>query len=461
MTGLVLIIIVLGVGIGFLAFFIVRSVLLPKRVEMLAALLKQGKTQAAAKAAKAIISRDPRNAEAHYILGQAYQAENKGELALMEYKTVNQIGSFSPALNEIEFRQKIAQLFIRFNQPEEALKEYLLLVKLEGFQADHFYWAGKLFAERNRSDMALNYLRKAVELNPRHGLAHYELGIHLYKEKKSVEAKVELEAALKYESDKYQAYYYLGKLQKEAHDYVAALLSFEKAQRDSDFKVKALVERGGCYMSMNNMEKAIPELERAIKVSNDDGNQETLYARYFLAMCFEKARELDKSIEQWEKIYAKKPNFRDVAEKLSHYQEFRTDDKMKDYLTSSREEFIEYCKAIVSQGLSLQVRDVMEIPNGCDIVAVESDSSKWLNARKMPRLIRLLRIPDMVDESMIRSLLEQMKKIGMTRAALVTSSGFSRSAMDFSDSRPIDLYNKDQLQEMLIGVDIYGSMRRS
>ncbi len=461
MTIMVAIIILLGVGIGFLTFYLVRSILVPKRVEQLGAMIKQGKFQAAAKTAKAIIAKEPRNSEAHYILGKAYLADNKAELALMEFKMVNQIGVFTGMIPEGEFRKALAQLFIRFNQMEESLKEYLLLVKKEPGVAEHYYWCGKLFNDRNRSDMALGYLRKAIELDPRNGKAHYELGILLYREKKSVEAKLELETALKYQNDNAQAYYFLGKLQKDNHDYVAALLSFEKAQRDSEFKVKALVERGGCYMSMNAMEKAIPELERAIKVSSDEASQETLYARYFLAMCFEKNRELDRAIEQWEKIYAKKPNFRDVGEKLSHYQEFRTDDKMKDYLTASQEEFMEFCKAITVQGLSLQVRDITELPNGCDIIAVEGNSEKWRNVRKIPRLIRFFRMPELVDESMVRLVLEQTKKINISRAVIVTSSGFSRTALEFADSRPIELYNKEQLQELLNTVDIYGSLRRS
>lgn len=461
MTGVVFLIVALGTGIGFLVVFLLKSLIAPKQVAMVSAMIKQGKVQQAIKAAKGIVAKEPRNAEAHYLLGQAYLADNKGELALMEYRTVNQIGVFGAGLPEIEFRRRMAQLYARFGQAEEALKEYLLLVKLEPNQADNYYWSGKLFSERNRSDMALSYLRKAVELDPRHGKAHLELGLMLYKEKKAVESKAELEAALKYDGECYQAYYFLGKLQKDSHDYVAALLSFEKAQRDQEYKIKALVERGGCYMSMNNPEKAVPELERAIKLSTDDAANDTLYARYFLAMCHEKSRDLERAIEQWEKIYAKKPSFRDVAEKLSHYQEFRTDDKMKDYLTSGKEEFVEYCKALVSQGMGLQVRDVTDVPNGVDIVAVEGESTKWLNARKMPRLVRMLRTPDMVDEGAVRALLEEMKKLGMTRAAMVISSGFSRSAMDFADSRPLDLHNKEQLQELLEKVDIYKTLRRS
>lgn len=454
-------ILLLGTGIGVLVFFIVRSVIAPKRIEAISGLIKQGKPQAATKAAKAILAREPRNPEAHYLLGQAYAADNKSELALMEFKTVNQIGIFGPTIPEVEFRARMAKLFVRFAQLEEALKEYLLLIKLEPYQADHYYWAGKLFRERNRSDMATSYLRKAVELDPRHGLAHFELGMLLYREKRSLEAKSELEAALRFDPNNAQAYFYVGKLLKESHDYVGALLAFEKAQRDQDLKVKALVERGGCYMATNAVDKAIAELERAIKVSTDDGSNEVLYGRYFLAMCYEKLRKLDLAIEQWERIYTKKPGFKDVADKLSQYQEFRTDDKMKDYLSASREEFVDICKALAVQGLSLQIRDVTEIQNGCDIIAVEGDSAKWRNVRKQPKLLRFLRTPDMLDESAIRALQEEMKRLGVLRAMVATSSAFSRAVIDFANSRPIDLINKDQLQELLDKVDIYASIRHS
>ena len=86
-------------------------------------------------------------------------------------------------------------------------------------------------------------------------------------------------------------------------------------------------------MSQGSYENATIELERAIKLSKDDGSTETLYGRYFLSLCFEKLKNIDRAMEQGEKIYSKKPQFRDVAEKLTQYQEDRTDDRIKDYLT--------------------------------------------------------------------------------------------------------------------------------
>jgi tetratricopeptide (TPR) repeat protein len=454
MTVTLALIIILGAGAGFLVFFVVKSVAAPRKVEALAGLIKKGKTQTAIKAAKRIIVREPNNAEAHYYLGMAYHDEGRDELALMEFKTVNQLGISNKNIPEIEFRQLLAQIFIRYKQGEEALKEYLMLIKLAPKHADYYYWAGKLFTERNRTDMAANYLRKAAELKPRDGKILYELGVMLYKDKKTREAKAALEAALRFQGDNAQIQFFLGKIAKDAKDYAAAAAAFERAARDAEFRIRALVERGGCYMALNAPEKAIPDLERAVGAITDEGAQDGLYARYFLGLCYENIRDLDKAIAQWDKIYAVKKNFRDVGAKLAQYQELRSDDNIKDYLTSAPAEFAELCTAVVSQHLDLQMQNLKNLPDGCEITAIESDSAKWRNVRKMPRLIRFYRSPDPVDEPKVRSILDDAKDRNVTRAAIITSAEFTRAALDYANSRPVELFNKGKLQAMLQGLSL-------
>ncbi len=419
---LFLFIIILGSGIGVITFFIIKSVGTPRKTSELNKALKQGKANAVIKAAKAIIAKDPRNSDAHYLLGQAYLMEHKTELALMEYKTVNQIGRFGTFCPERDFRQQIAELYEKYRQPEEALKEYLLLIKLEPQVSKFYYKAGDLFEQWDKSEKAENFYRKAIELDPKSGPAHFRLGQILHHSKKNVEAKRELETALKLQPENYKAYFYIGRILKDNHDYVNALHMFERAQRDPEQKVKALIERGTCYMGMNNFDSAIGELERAVKLSTDEGANETLYTRYFLAMCYEKTRKIDKAIDHWEKIYSKKTSFKDVAEKLSQYQELRDDDRVKDFLTVSMEEFYEICKTI-TQSMGLNVRDVSDIPNGCQILAVDSDQ-KWRGAKRMPRLIRFLRIAELIPETSVRSIHEEMKSISVTRGMIIASANF-------------------------------------
>ncbi len=296
--------------------------------------------------------------------------------------------------------------------------------------------------------MQLRIIKKTIDLDPRHTDAHFRLGNIYYRNKRAQEAKTELDLALKYNPENHKANFFIGKILKEKKDFAGALSYFEKSQRDSELKVKSLLERGICFISMKNFDRAISELERAISNSiNSEGGQEILFARYFLAYCHEQKRDIDNAIKQWEEIYSKKPTFKDVGEKLSQYQDLRTDDRMKDYLTASRDEFFSICKGATA-AMGLSVRDIGDIQNGCQIIAVESES-KWRGAKKIPLLIWFLRVPEMVSESTARAIHESMKKNNVGRAMIVTSSEFSKKAREFSETRPVNLVGKEKLQQML------------
>ncbi len=442
---LIVLIIILGGVVGFVTFIVLRSILSPKRVESLSMLIKQNKIPLAIKTAKRIIEREPRNPDAHFLLAQAYLAEDKPELALMELKTVNQIGQFGNYAREIPFRQKIAELYAKFNQPEEALKEYLILVKRQPENAEHYFRIGRLFEDRNKSDKAAGYYKKAIEVDEGHAEANFRLGHLLFRAKRFPDAKVLLERAAR-KGDGAEASYYLGRIYREQKEYQTAINVLEKAARSPELKVKALIERGVCFLNIGDNERATGELERAINLSEGESN-EVLYGRYFLGAAFEQSRRMDDAIQQWERIYAVKPDFRDVAEKLSQYQELRSDDRVKDYMTVGTEEFTAVCQGVCA-AMGLTVRDVKASGDICEIVAVEHQS-KWRNARKLPRMIRFFRVTDVIDEATIRNLHEEMKKQNITRGLVVTSSSFSRLAQDFAETRPIDLVDGSKLAELL------------
>ena len=452
--GIIVLIIILGVAVGAITVFIVKSLITPQQVAGLAELVKQKKYSQAIKVAKKIIARDSRDPDPHYLLGLAYLGENKPDLALMEFKTVNQIGSFGEHAQEIPFRNKIAELYLKFNQPEEALKEYLLLLKRDPNNAYYYYTVGTLFDQRNRTDRAAQYYKKALELDDTYAAAYKKLGMHLYRAKQLKQAHEYLSKAVNADRDDAEAYYYLGRVQRDGKDFMSAIGSFEKASKAPEWKVKAVIERGVAYLNMGDLDRSAAELERAIKLASRDASseQELLYARYFLGAVYEKNRRMEQAIEQWEKIYEKKRDFRDVAEKLSQYQDLRTDDRMKDFMTAGEDEFLGICRKLTA-ALSLTVREADSIEGGAQVVAVEAQS-KWRNARKLPKLLWFLRVTNIVDESTTRSVHEVMRKENIHRGVIVCSSTFSKKATDYAESRPIDLYDKDTLQDLLRKIEL-------
>ena len=80
------------------------------------------------KLAKQIISKDSKNYLAHYYLGKAYIQENKSELAIIEYKMVDENALFGTELNETDFRKEYSALLLKHKHQNEALKNFLLLL---------------------------------------------------------------------------------------------------------------------------------------------------------------------------------------------------------------------------------------------------------------------------------------------------------------------------------------------
>jgi tetratricopeptide (TPR) repeat protein len=427
----------------------IKTVLAPKKLTSLDNMLKQGKYPQVSRLAKQMIAKDERNVELHYILALSYIAQNKSELALMELKKINNLGNFGGLCSEVNFRKTIAQQFEKFGNTEEALTEYLLLTKLEPYEGDYHFKTGHLFEMRNKAGQAHKYYKKAIELNPHDSNAHFRLGYILYRSKRYNDAKTEFEIAIKYDNANYQASYYLGKIFQEMKDFQGALSSFERSQKDPTLRTKSIISSGHCYLAMKNYNQATSEFERAITMTKEVDSSEILFARYFLSLCYEKKREVDNAIEQWEKIYKVKPDFKDVAEKLSQYQDLRTDDFLKDYLTAGTKEFQEICQS-VAKVMNLSVQDMSQINGGIKMIAVElAKKQDWRNLKKMPQLIYFSRIPENIDVEKIRIFHEDMKQLGITRGRFVSSSSFSRTSIEFAESRPIILETKENLQKYL------------
>lgn len=432
-----------------LIIVVIKSVAAPKKVEGIKKLLKQGKNQAAAKLAKQIIAKEPTNFQAHYYLGKAYMADNRGELALMEYKIVNEKALFDASLPEIPFRKELASLLLKYNQKEDALKEYLLLTKQDSRDPEVFLNAGKLSEQINRKDMALGFYNKCIKLDPKNAQAHAAIGYILYQAKHPQEAKKELDLAIRLNPETYSCYYYLGKLLKDNKDLAGAVKAFEKAQRDNEYKQKALIERGTCYIMANRLDNAMIDLQRAIEVDKSGNSSDTIYAQYFLATCYEKTRKIPKAIELWEQIYKQNKSFRDVAAKLTEYKDLQSNDCLKDFLTSSEIEFIEICKNMALKTLNLATTQADSKKSGCVLLCTEAKNDDWRNNRKFNYLLRFYRDPEPVEDVSIRELLDQGKKFNCTKCYFFSSTTFTRSAVNFAESRPIELVPKEKLEKLL------------
>ena len=445
----IIILAIAAVVIISLIIVILKTIVSPKKIDAIPRLIKQGKTQNAIKIAKQLIAKDQKNYLAHYYLGKAYIKENRTELAVIEYKNVNDNALFGEGINELTFRSEYSQLLLKYNQQNEALKNFLLLTKLDPQNAENFYQVGCIYEQQNRYDLALGFMQKCAMIDKKHAKAHAEIGLMLYRTKQFNEAKKEIDMAIKLSPETYTSYYYLGKILKDAKDLQGAIKAFEKAQRDPDLKQKAIIEHGSCFMIAGRIDNALVDFQRAIELDKDNSQAETLYARYFLAACYEKSRKIDKAIEQWEAIYKRNKTFRDVSAKLSEYKDLQANDYLKDYLTCSNEEFSAICKNAVVKGLGLQVVSCDQKKWGCQITGVNKSDESWMSVRKQVVFMRFYRDPEPVEEAQIHEALDTMKSLSSVKSYLFSSSGFNTAAKRFAENRPVELIEKQKLEALL------------
>jgi len=384
-------IVIFSIIVLLLLVFIIKSIVSPKKFSAIEKNIALGKYSQAVKLVKKLLVKNEKDTRLRYLLGKAYLLDGKTDLAMTEFTKINKSGLFPSKAMEIEFRTTLASLYSKSGMSDEALEEYVLLIKLDERNPNYHYETGKIHEERNRLDLAVASYQKAIECDSKFISAYARLGYLLYQTKQVAEAEKAIARALKLDPSNNEVLYNHGRILRAQKDYAHALASFEKAARDKGLRSKCFLERGLTYMETNNLEKAIFEFTRASKSALDPRSVESLNSSYLLASCYEKKRDLERAIDEWRKIEAINPKFRDVKAKLQEYKDVKTNDHMKDYLTFGKEDFLRLTKAVTEQYFNSSVQAARDTKNGCSIFGVEKGTEKWLNARKKPQLFLFLR----------------------------------------------------------------------
>ena len=201
------------------------------------------------------------------------------------------------------------------------------------------------------------------------------------------------------------------------------------------------------YIYQKKYDEAIIELDRALKNCEEE-NHIKLNIRYVLAGCYELNRNITDAIVLWEQIYAIDSKFRDVSTKLLNYQELRVDDRMKDFLTATDIDFVDICKSIIhSMNLNVSEQEVLS-RDSIEFLCLETDT-KWRNVKRRPKLIHISRTSDPIEDDTLKQIHDKMRENNIIRGVVITSSVFTKLSYAFVKERPIELIDKNGLQDIL------------
>lgn len=429
------------------ALYFATVYLSPRKLDEIADMIEKGQIKLAIKKLEETLAKDERNSYAHLLMAKAFLAEQNTQYAIVEYRQVLKIAHFDDKVKEPEVRNQLAKLLKSQKALDEAKKEFLILTKIDPDNFENYFELGELFFNAGVMDKAAAYLRKCIQLNPQHDKAFYYLGQVFYKSGNFAEAKNAFIEVIKRDQGNYKAHYFLGLVLRHIGDIEWAIKEFDIAQKEQELKVKCFLAKGTCYFEKEQFPKAIIEFERGLKVAKH-GSDTELNLRYYLASTHEGLRDLHSAISHWERINEVNKNFRDVAEKLKKYSEFRQDDHIKDFMIAGLAHFEHTCRKMV-ETMGFTIQDVNIISDtDIEIVATETEG-KWRNARKTNRIIRIIRTTGSVNDSLLRQLHEAMRPKNASRVMIISTGDFNKASVDFANTRPIDLIGKAELVELL------------
>jgi len=435
------------VFLSIIVLYIVYTFVLPKKMEDILKMIESGQTKLAIKKLNELLEKDDRNVYAHYLLAEAYFKEENFQYSIVEYRQVLKFARFDERMKESEIRSRLAKLYINREMVEDAKKEYLILTKIDPDNFENYFELGKIYFNAGTLDKAIPFFKKTISCNANHEQSYYFLGQIHYRSNAFVDARQMFINAIKLDPTNYKSHYFLGLVLRQQNDYDWAIKEFEISQKSEDLRVKSFLAKGSCYMEKGQLPKAVMEFQRGLKFARR-GSETEVNLRYFLADSQEKMRDIHSAISNWEKIVEVNANFRDVQEKLKNYSEFRQDDRIKDFLIAGLAQFEHVCRKLV-EAMGHNIMDV-EIVNDTDIEIIGTETEgKWRNTRQTNRIIRIIRTTDTIQDRLLRRLYESMKLKNATRIIVITTGDFSQSAVDFANTRPIELMGKAQLVELL------------
>ena len=155
----------------------------------------------ATKAFERLASQAPATVDELYLLTRAYSRLSSAMLS--QLATLGE--------NSYRMHQVRGEYFDLQNNPDQAIKEYEMAVRLRPELPSLHYVLGSAYWKHSELDKAAAELGRAIELDPKHFTAHYKLGMVLLEQNDPLQAVAEFRSALAEQPGLNDGYLGLGK----------------------------------------------------------------------------------------------------------------------------------------------------------------------------------------------------------------------------------------------------------
>ena len=268
-------------------------------------------------ACQEIISLQPNNDNAYYLLGNAQRNEGKLAEAVSSYRKAIEL-----APNNFYYYRNLGDILSKQGKIAAELGVYNQALKLQPDNFQIYYLLGKSYAENNNLELATLSYQKAIDFAPDYYLSYLGLG-KIFVQQNQLEKAIQLyKKALDIKPNHNNIHSLLGDAYWKQNDLDNALVNYQKARSLNQENKQIYLKIGNILSQQDKVEAAIVQFQEAIRLNPDYS-----YSYILLGKAFWKQNNLEAAIAQYQKAIELDPNNSDyynvvgnMQNRLGHYE---------------------------------------------------------------------------------------------------------------------------------------------
>lgn len=392
------------------------------------------------------LSHDPHNVMALEGLGELYYEDKNWEKVWAVYKTLYDISAAHPDINIPKTTQRMGVAALNLEKLDEAINALLISGKKNPDSFETNFNLGKAFYLKQVYDKAAICFKKCKLIAPDNSSCNEYLGMCLFKCSKYREALNFLKKALDEHPENKELLYDMAVAMSESGLSDKALKVFMHLRPDPQFGALSCLEAGKMHERLKDYKNAIADYQIGLKLQNVP-EQTLLQIKYRCANDYIAIHDISSGLAMLKSIQASKSGYKDVDNLVMRYQELNQNQNLQVYLLSGTSDFVALCRKIISifyKDGFVKFEDVSVASESIEIICTV-ESNKW----ESKSLFRFYRTQTVIGDIYIREFHTKMRDAKCDSGICVTMGSFSESAHKYTEGRPVDLMEKDELSKIL------------
>lgn len=446
----ILIAVIVGAALILFLMFLRSNNSSEKSSNTVKTIQKKGKS-AIVKELEKKLSHDSHNIPALKALGAIYFDEGNWEKTFTIYKNLYDLSVAHTEISVAKTTQRMGIAAFNLGKIDDCLNSLMISMQKDSGEFDTNYYCGKAFYAKGTYDKALICFKKAKLIHPEATDLNEQVGLCLYKLQKYKESLTYLKSAIDEKPGNKELLFYLAVAMSECSLYDKALKLFIHLRPDPEFGVQACLEAGKLHERLKNYSEAIQDYEIGMKLQNVP-EQISLQIKYKCANCLIATNDINGGLNLLKRIQAVHAGYKDVDSLVARYQDLTKNKNLQIYMLAGTSDFVVLCRKFISsyyKDTFVKIEDVSVASENVEIIC-SVEGKRW----ESKEMFRFYRNSTVIGDIYVRDFHSKMRDLKCDSGLCVTMGSFSESAHKYTEGRPIDLLEKDELCSILNKINI-------